>query len=65
LHYSAPARYFSRTDRLRFYLGYAGQNKLTRNDKIFIGKVIKKAKLIARHDKKRGRTAPFCADCDS
>lgn len=65
LHYSAPARYFSRTDRLRFYLGYAGKNKLTRNDKIFISKVIKKAKLIARHDKKRGRAVPFYATHDS
>ena len=59
LYYSAPARYFSRTDRLRFYLCYAGQNKLTRNDKIFIRKVINKAELMARHDIKHGRTAPF------
>jgi heptosyltransferase-2 len=59
LYYSAPARYFSRTDRLRFYLGYVGQSKLTRNDKIFIRKVINKAELMARHDIKHGRTAPF------
>jgi heptosyltransferase-2 len=59
LYYSAPARYFSRTDRLRFYLCYAGQSKLTRNDKIFIRKVINKAELMARHDIKHGRTAPF------
>jgi len=59
LHYSAPARYFSRADRLRFYLGYAGQNKLAKNDKIFIRKVIKKAELMAQHDIKHGRTAPF------
>ena len=59
LHYSAPARYFSRTDRLRFYLGYTGQSKLTNNDKIFVRKVINKTELMARHDIKHGRTAPF------
>ena len=59
LHYSAPARYFSRTDRVRFYLYYAGQSKLTKNDKIFIRKVINKAELMARHDIKHGRIAPF------
>jgi heptosyltransferase-2 len=59
LHYSAPARHFSRTDRLRFYLGYAGQSKLTKNDKIFIRKAIKKAELMARHNIKHGRTTPF------
>jgi heptosyltransferase-2 len=59
LHYSAPARYFSRSNRLRFYLDYVGQNRLTKNDKIFIRKVIKKAELMAQHDIKHGRIAPF------
>jgi heptosyltransferase-2 len=59
LHYSAPARYFSRTDRLRFYLGYAGQSNLMKNDKIFIRKAIKKADLMARHNIKHGRIVPF------
>lgn len=59
LHYSAPARYFSKTDRLRFYLDYSGQKKLVRKDKAFIRKVIKKAKRMARHDKKHGRVVPF------
>jgi hypothetical protein len=59
LHYSAPGKYFSRTDRLRFYLRYAGQNKLTVNDKVFIRKVIRKTKSMARHDIKHGRTVPF------
>jgi len=59
LHYSAPARYFSRTDRLRFYIGYAGHSDLTNNDKIFIRKVINKAELMARHNTKHGRIAPF------
>jgi len=59
LHYSAPARYFSRSNRLRFYLDYVGQSRLTKNDKIFIRKVIKKAELMAQHDIKHGRIAPF------
>ena len=59
VYYSAPARYFSKTDRLRFYFGYTGQNKLTGKDKVFIRKVIKKAKRMARHDIKHGRPVPF------
>jgi len=61
LCYSAPARYFSRTDRLRFYLGYRTAGKLTAKDKVFIGKVINKAKRMARHDTKHGRAVPFAA----
>ena len=59
VYYSAPAKYFSNTDRLRFYFGYTGQSKLTRKDKIFIRKVINKAKRMARHDIKHGRPVPF------
>ncbi len=59
LHYLAPGRYFSRTDRLRFYLGYTGKSKLTRKDKVFIRKVINKTVRMARHDAKHGRPAPF------
>jgi hypothetical protein len=60
LYYSAPARYFSRTDRLRFYLSYIGQeNKLTGKDKTFIRRVINKARRMARHDVKHGREVPF------
>jgi len=59
VYYSAPARYFSNTDRLRFYFGYTAQNKLTRKDKVFIRKVINKAKRMARHDIKHGRPVPF------
>jgi hypothetical protein len=33
LHYSAPARVFSRTDRLRFYLTYCDRRRLTATDK--------------------------------
>lgn len=59
LHYSAPGGYFSGTDRLRFYLAYADRKKLTRKDKAFIHKVIRKAKRMARHDRKHGRPVPF------
>jgi heptosyltransferase-2 len=59
LYYSAPARYFLKTDRMRFYLAYVGRNKLTKDDKVFIRKVINKAESMARHDIKYGRIAPF------
>jgi len=59
VYYSAPGRYFSNTDRLRFYLGYTGQRKLTSNDKIFIRKVINKVKRMERHNIKHGIEAPF------
>jgi hypothetical protein len=57
--YSAPGRHFSNTDRLRFYVGYAGLSKLTGKDKIFIRKVINRARRMARHDIKHGREVPF------
>jgi len=57
--YSAPGRHFSRTDRLRFYLAYAGRSKLTQEDKGFIREVLAKAKRIARREKKHGRQVPF------
>lgn len=60
LYYSAPVRYFSRTDRLRFYVGYIGrEDKLTGKDKTFIRRVINKARRMARHDVKHGREVPF------
>ena len=61
LHYSAPSRHFSRTDRLRFYLGLTDHSKLTRKDKAFISKIVNKAKRIARHDIKHGRCVPFAS----
>ena len=61
VHYSAPAKYFSRTDRLRFYLGYTGRRKLTKKDKVFVRKVINKAKRMARHDIKHARPVPFAS----
>jgi heptosyltransferase-2 len=59
LHYSAPGRYFSNTDRMRFYLRYSGREMLSREDKLFIRKVVRKAKRMARHDIKHGREVPF------
>ncbi len=59
LYYSSPAKYFSKTDRLRFYKNYTGRGKITKADRDFIRKVIKKVKQMARHDKKHGREAPF------
>jgi hypothetical protein len=61
LYYSAPAAYFSRTDRLRFYLGYAETDKLARRDKSFIRKVVGKAQQMARHNARHGRSAPFAS----
>jgi heptose I phosphotransferase len=59
IYYSAPGRIFSKTDRLRFYLGYTGHCRLTRKDKVFIRKVINKTKRMAQHDIKHGRAVPF------
>jgi heptose I phosphotransferase len=59
IYYSAPKRYFSNTDRLRFYLGYAGRSKLTGTDKIFIRQVINKVNRMRQHNIRHGNEAPF------
>lgn len=59
LYFSAPGKYFSRTDRLRFYLVYSGHKKLNENDKLFIRKVIRKVNQMTHHAEKHGRQAPF------
>ncbi|MFA5554508.1 MAG: lipopolysaccharide heptosyltransferase II [Phycisphaerae bacterium] len=59
LYYSAEGKYFSKTDRLRFYLSYANTKKLNKQDKRFIKKVSSKALQMAEHDKKHGRIVPF------
>ncbi len=59
LYYSAPGKYFSRTDRLRFYISYSGRKKLSPEDKIFIRQVIKKVNQIDRHGTKHGRYSLF------
>jgi tRNA A-37 threonylcarbamoyl transferase component Bud32 len=55
IHYSAPAAYFSKSDRLRFYLAYTARNRLSRRDKAFIRKVLAKTNRMAEHDRKHGR----------
>jgi len=59
IYYSAPGRYFSGTDRMRFYFGYTGRRKLTGADKAFIREAVSKAKRMARHEIKHGREVPF------
>jgi hypothetical protein len=59
LYYSAPAKYFSKTDRLRFYVSYMCRDKLTREDKTFIRRVRKRARRMAKHNRKHGREVPF------
>ena len=48
LNYSSPAGAFTRSDRMRFYRAYTGR-KLTKEDKTFIGKVLKKTARVAGH----------------
>ena len=50
LHFSAPAKCFSKTDRLRFYMAYTRHKKLGLSDKLFIKKVVRKAKQILNHN---------------
>ncbi len=59
LYYSASAKYFSKTDRMRFYFAYCEKKKLTMRDKIIIKKIKSKAEIMAKHDKKHGRVVPF------
>jgi hypothetical protein len=59
LHYSAPAKYFSKTDRLRFLQMYTGRKKISDSDKVFIRRVSDKASRMARHDIRHGRAVPF------
>ncbi len=59
LHYSAPARVFSRTDRLRFYLTYRERPRLSASDKSMIRAVAKKAERMACHNRKHGIPVPF------
>jgi tRNA A-37 threonylcarbamoyl transferase component Bud32 len=59
VYYSAPGRYFSKTDRLRFYVAYAGWRKLTAEDKAVIRRVTRKAERMARHAKRHGVGVPF------
>jgi heptosyltransferase-2 len=59
IYYSAPAKYFSATDRMRFYHSYTGRRGLDTDDKLFIRKVINKENRIARHDSKHSKPSSF------
>ena len=59
LHYSAPGEHISQTDRLRFYLRYAGRTRLGRSDRRFLRRVTSRAWRMADHDIRHGRIVPF------
>ena len=59
IYFSAPGRHFSRTDRLRFYIGYTGRHRLTRTDKAIMRQVIHKVEQMALHDMRHGKDVPF------
>jgi hypothetical protein len=59
LSYSATKKYFSRTDRLRFYLTYRNKPRLEPQDKPFIRAVLKKMSQMADHDRKHNRIIPY------
>ncbi|HSW01776.1 MAG TPA: lipopolysaccharide kinase InaA family protein [Sedimentisphaerales bacterium] len=59
LHYSCPARHFSRTDRVRFYLAYAGHRRLEPQDKAFLRAILRKTASMTRHNIKHGAVPPF------
>jgi hypothetical protein len=62
LYYSAPGRFISRTDRLRFYLDYAGKLRLDALGRRRIGHILRKARRMAARDIRRGRAVPFIDD---
>jgi hypothetical protein len=59
LSYSAPKKYFSHTDRVRFYLVYSSKKRLEQSDKSFIRAVIRKMSQMADHDRRHNRIVPF------
>jgi hypothetical protein len=59
LSYSAAKKHFTRTDRMRFYLKYAGKTRLDQKDKLFILAVLKKMLQMAGHDRRHNRIIPF------
>jgi len=52
LDFSAPAGWFTATDRLRFYKQYRGIRRLSRIDRPLIGRILKKSHRIASHTRK-------------
>jgi heptose I phosphotransferase len=62
LYYSAADKYFSKADRLRFYLAYSGRAALAAKDRRRIRKIKSKVRQIACHDAKQGRRGSFQTD---
>lgn len=59
LYYSMSRRSFSRTDRMRIYMAYAGVRRLRRRDRRFISNVLVKVGKMAERDTRRGKTPPY------
>lgn len=59
LYYSAPGDAVSRADRLRFYLRYMRKDMMTAGDRRFIGRLKRRAWLMADRDIRRGKEVPF------
>jgi hypothetical protein len=59
LYYSSPGSVITKADRLRFYLAYAGETKLSICDRMRINSIKSKAKQMAEHDRKHNRYAPY------
>lgn len=59
LHYSTPGDLVTRSDRLRFYLRYTGQKRLSKRDKRIIARLKAKAWKMADHDIRHSRPVPF------
>lgn len=51
LNYSSPGHSFTLTDRIRFLKNYFGVNRLTKKEKLFALKVLKKTKKMIEHNK--------------
>lgn len=59
LYYSTSKEYFSKNDRLRFYLRYKNITCLSSADKRFIAAVNSRAKKMYQHDIKHGKSAGY------
>jgi hypothetical protein len=59
LFYSMPRVSFSRTDRMRVYLAYAGTSRLGWCDRRLIASVLLKVGKMTEHDRRHGKTPPY------
>ncbi len=59
LNFSLPGYAFSNSDRLRLYLAYVQQDRLTAYDKTFIRKILIKVTRMTSHDLKRKKSIPY------